>query len=73
MIYVFNYLWRIRFYNQILLHIDLKKMNDELDLTTLTDVERDNLRNVLSRIPHFQEKLCSDFLGMPLYRSLESL
>jgi len=71
-IYVFDYLWRIRFYNQILLHVDLRQVNDELDLERLTDVERENLRNVLTRIPYFQEKLCSDFLGMPMYRSLES-
>jgi PAS domain S-box-containing protein len=72
-LYVFDYLWRVRFHNQILSHVDLRQVNNELDLEALTDVERENLRNVMSRIPTFQEKLCSDFLGMPMYRSLESV
>ncbi len=70
MLYVFDYLWRIRFFNQLKSHEDLRQVNDELDLRDLTEIERNNLRNVLAGINLFQEKLSSDFLGVPLYRSL---
>jgi len=63
MIYVFDYLWRIRFSNQINSHADLRSVNDELDLNTLSSIERQNLRNVLSLISDFQTKLSFDFLG----------
>ena len=63
MIYVFNYLWRLRFSNQIISHSDLKNVNDELDLNTINDIERQNLKNVLSKISDFQTKLSFDFLG----------
>ncbi|MCK5796813.1 MAG: chemotaxis protein, partial [Deltaproteobacteria bacterium] len=64
-IYVFDYLWRMRFYNQLFSHADLRQVNDTIDVSLLTDVERENLRNVLARISALQEKLCKDFLGMP--------
>ncbi|MBU4487116.1 MAG: PAS domain S-box protein, partial [Candidatus Delongbacteria bacterium] len=60
--YVFNHLWHLRFYNQIVSHSDLKKVNDELDLEQLTDIERLNLRNVLSEISNFQAKIRGNFL-----------
>ena len=62
-IYVFNYLWTLRFFNQITAHADLKTNPDDLNISTLTDVERDNLQAVIARIPHFQTKLSYDFLG----------
>lgn len=64
-VYVFDYLWRMRFYNQLFSHADLKQVNDRLELSMLTEVERQNLRNVLARIAAHQEKLCAPFLGMP--------
>ncbi|VGO21638.1 Methyl-accepting chemotaxis protein 4 [Pontiella sulfatireligans] len=64
MVYVFDYLWRLRFYNQISATAGLRADADELDITSLTDAERDNLQSVLSRIPIFQTKLSYDFLGM---------
>lgn len=66
-VYIFDYLWRMRFYNQLFSHADLKQVNDTLDLTQLTEVERQNLGAVLTRLKTLQEKLCSEFLGMPLH------
>ena len=63
MMYVFDYLWDLRFYNQIITHADLDRINDELDLDKLTDIEHHNLRNVLSKITTFQTNLSYDFLG----------
>ena len=63
MIYVFDYLWNIRFNNQLATHSELKKVHDELDLNSLSDIERMNLKNILSKISDFQLLLNSDFLG----------
>lgn len=62
-VYVFNHLWHLRFYNQIVSHSELKKTDDELDLEQLTNIERLNLRNVLSEISNFQARISNDFLG----------
>ncbi len=62
--YVFDYLWQLRFFNQIKTNAELSTNTDELDVAALTDIERDNLQSVLSRIPLFQSKLSYDFLGM---------
>jgi PAS domain S-box-containing protein len=64
--YVFDALWHLRFYNQIVAHADLKSVVDELSLNSLTDVERLNVRNLLKQIPVFQSKLSFDFLGSAL-------
>ena len=61
--YVFNYLWQLRFYNQLVLHDDLKVVDDRLELSCLAEVERRNLKNVLALIPDLQSKLNYDFLG----------
>jgi PAS domain S-box-containing protein len=61
-VYVFNHLWHFRFHNQIVSHSDLKKVNDELDLELLTEIERQNLKNVLSEVAFFQAKISSEFL-----------
>ncbi len=62
-VYVFDYLWNMRFYNQIISHNDLKKINDDLVLNKLTEIEINNFRNVLSKISTFHSKLSYDFLG----------
>ena len=64
LIYVFAYLWKVRFYNQIAAGIEPGSDGDELDISALTTVERDNLQSVLSRIPVFQTRLSYDFLGV---------
>ena len=63
LVYVFDYLWQLRFFNQIAATADLRTNSDELDIAALTEVERDNLQSVLSRIPVFQTKLSYDFFG----------
>ena len=64
LVYVFDYLWKLRFFNQIVAGIEPGSDADELDVSALTDVERDNLQSVLSRIPIFQTRLSYDFLGV---------
>ena len=61
--YVFNYLWQLRFYNQLVLHDDLQVVDDMLELSCLAQVERRNLKNVLALIPDLQSQLNYDFLG----------
>jgi signal-transduction protein with cAMP-binding, CBS, and nucleotidyltransferase domain len=63
LVYVFDYLWQLRFFNQIKANAALCSNSDDLDVSVLTDLERDNLQSVLSRIPIFQTKLSYDFLG----------
>jgi CBS domain-containing protein len=53
MIYVFDYLWKLRFFNQIKAVAELRVDGDELDIERLSEIERDNLQSVLSRIPVF--------------------
>lgn len=64
MVYVFNYLWKLRFFNQIEATAELRIDSDELDIGKLTDIERENLQSVISRIPVFQTELSYDFLGV---------
>ncbi len=66
MVYVFDYLWQLRFFNQIAAHAALSTHTDELDVSGLSDIERENLQSILSRIPIFQSKLSYDFLGTQL-------
>lgn len=63
MVYVFDYLWRLRFENQLISHSELKKVGDEIDLSRLTEIELNNLKSVLSSITTFQKKLSFDFFG----------
>jgi signal-transduction protein with cAMP-binding, CBS, and nucleotidyltransferase domain len=65
-VYAFDYLWQLRFYNQITENVALSADADELDVVKMNDIERDNLQSVLSRIPVFQSKLSYDFLGMQI-------
>jgi len=64
MAYVFDYLWQLRFFNQIAACADLSAETDALDVAKLTELERAHLQSVLSRIPIFQSKLSYDFLGV---------
>lgn len=64
MLYVFDYLWKLRFFNQIQASAELRVNSDALDIENLTDIERDNLQSVISRIPVFQTELSYDFLGV---------
>ena len=62
----FETLWQLRFFNQISETADLSANADELDITSLTEIERENLQTVLARIPVFQSKLSYDFFGRQL-------
>ncbi len=62
MCYALDYLWRLRFYHQLATEDGL--VDDELDLQSLTDIERLNLQNVVAAIPAFQTRLSYDFLGV---------
>lgn len=63
-IFVFDYLWQLRFFNQITAHTELSSEPDELDTARLTELERETLQSALSRIPRIQAKLSYDFLGV---------
>ncbi len=63
LIYLFNHLWHLRFYNQMVAHEGLRAVNDELDINYLTEIEKSNLKNILSEISKFQSKINYDFLG----------
>ncbi len=65
-IYIFNYLWHLRFSNQLRSHTNLRRVNDELEIGGLLDVEHKNLQNVMTRIQVYQSRISFDFLGTPL-------
>lgn len=60
--YALDYLWRLRFYHH--LSTDDGLVSDELDLQSMTAIERQNLQNVVAAIPAFQTRLSYDFLGV---------
>jgi len=60
---IFAYLWRLRFYNQLIAHADLRNANDDLSLNDLSDSEKDNLKKSLNDINTLQSKLSFEFLG----------
>jgi PAS domain S-box-containing protein len=62
MCYAFDYLWHLRFYHQ--LSTDDGSFTDALDIESMTDIERQNLQNVVAAIPAFQSRLSYDFLGV---------
>ena len=62
MVYIFDHIWHLRFMNQIIEYTDLRKVNDVLAINDLTYLEQKNLKNVLSRISLFHDKVARDFL-----------
>ena len=62
--YILNYLWELRFYNQLITEDGLPAVSDEINIDRLTEIERQTLKNVLSQISTFQTKLSYDFLGV---------
>jgi PAS domain S-box-containing protein len=62
MVYIFDHIWQLRFMNQIIEYTDLRIVNDVLAIGDLTYLEQNNLKNVLSRISQFHEKVKDDFL-----------
>jgi CBS domain-containing protein len=64
-IYIFDYIWHLRFKNQVHQYGDLRKVNNKLNLDHLIEIERDNLKNILHKIRSFQTMLSYDFFGTP--------
>ena len=62
MVYIFDHIWQLRFMNQIIEYTDLRKVNDVLAINDLTKLEQKNVKNVLSRISLFHDKVQRDFL-----------
>jgi len=62
----FEFLWELRFSNQILSHGELRKVNDDLILSSLTHENRKRLQKSLSVISILQSRLSYDFLSVDL-------
>jgi len=60
---IFDFLWRLRFFNQIKAHEDLRKVDDALAVNQLSDVEYELLKKSLSQISIYQSKVACDFPG----------
>lgn len=63
----FAYLWRLRFYNQLIAHADLRYANNDLSLNDLNDLEKDNLKKTLNNINLLQSRLSFEFLGTDIH------
>jgi PAS domain S-box-containing protein len=63
----FTYLWRLRFYNQLIAHAELRYANDDLSLNDLNDSEKDKLKHILAEINLLQSKLSFEFLGVDMH------
>jgi PAS domain S-box-containing protein len=63
MSYIFDYLWHLRFYTPLIAMEGTASANDQIDIEDMTEIERQNLQNVLAKISTFQTKLSYDFLG----------
>ncbi len=61
MVYIFDHIWHLRFMNQIIEYSDLRQINDMLTVDDLTLLEQQNLKNVVSRISMFHQKVRHDF------------
>lgn len=61
-VYIFNYIWRLRFFNQIFKHTGLDKVNDDLGIEELNGLEVEHLKQVISRISMLRRKISLDFI-----------
>jgi signal-transduction protein with cAMP-binding, CBS, and nucleotidyltransferase domain len=61
-VYIFNYLWRLRFFNQIFKHTGLDKVDDDLDIEELNNLEAEHLKEIISRISMLKRKISLDFI-----------
>jgi CBS domain-containing protein len=62
----FELLWQFRFSNQILSHGELRKVNDDMALKSVSSDNRKALHKALSVINAAQSRLSYDFLGMDI-------
>ena len=61
-VYIFNNIWRLRFFNQIFKHTGLRKVNDDLDIKELNVLEVKHLKQIISRLSMLRKKIRLDFL-----------
>jgi len=61
-IYMFNYIWQLRFFNQIFTHAGLRKVNDDLEIKELNDLEVEHLKQVVYRLSMLRRKISLDFI-----------
>ncbi|MBF9016303.1 MULTISPECIES: DUF294 nucleotidyltransferase-like domain-containing protein [unclassified Oceanispirochaeta] len=66
MIAAFEHLWQFRFSNQILSHGELRKVNDDMALKSVSPENRKALHKALTVISAAQSRLSYDFLGMDI-------
>ena len=62
----FDTLWKLRFTNQIVSHGALRKVNDDLNLKSLSLEDRKKLQDAVTIIAGMQSRLSFDFFGMNL-------
>ncbi|HAK44366.1 MAG TPA: hypothetical protein DCO79_00355, partial [Spirochaeta sp.] len=62
----FEVLWRLRFSNQIFAHGELRKINDDLAPSTLSDENYKELKDAVSVISATQSRLSYEFLGVDI-------
>lgn len=62
----FEKLWELRFTNQILAHGELRKVNDDLSVASLSESDRRQLQKALSTANGLLTRLSYDFLGLNL-------
>lgn len=67
----FDQLWQLRFESQSRAHEDLRQVDDFLDLSRLSDLEKQQLKSTLATMSTYQNKLSHDFLGLTLEASRE--
>ena len=61
-VYIFNYIWRLRFFNQIFKHTGLHKVDDDLDIEELNNLEAGHLKELIARIYMLRRKISLDFI-----------
>lgn len=60
----FRFFWRLRFDNQMKEHHDLRKVDDVIELGSITDSARHECQRMLSIVSTYKAKLSFDFLGI---------
>jgi PAS domain S-box-containing protein len=60
-VYIFYKIWELRFFNQIVKYSGLHKVNDDLDIEELNDLEVEHLKQVISRLSMLRKKIRFDF------------
>ncbi|WP_321495324.1 DUF294 nucleotidyltransferase-like domain-containing protein [uncultured Desulfobacter sp.] len=62
-VYIFYHIWQLRFFNPIFEHTGLRKINDDLDIEELNELEVEHLKQVISKVSMLRRKISLDFFG----------